>query len=207
MSTTFQAGIVLAFFASCAAAAQPPAPSATAGERCESAVAETVKRMRGAQAHEIQFIGEKRALAPEKGDETDVKGEGRYRASGGEPTGFTYSCVFNARSGATSGVMFRDTGTPRGAGVDVAWQPDLTRLSPEDCESAAAAALKEKYPRVGRIVFDGEGRRLRPAPNARTVLEGQGAVEPAAGMNRVPFRFRCEFETRSGKVVAAQTTE
>jgi hypothetical protein len=203
----FAAALVVMASSLCARALAQPVPPA-AGERCEAAVAETVKRIRGKQAQEIQFVGTKRVLAPAKGDDTDVRGEGRYRAASGGTTGFSYSCVFNSRSGATSGVLFRETGAAAAAGSDqAAWQPDLSQLSPENCESAAAAVLKDKYPRVGRIVFDGEGRQLRPAGNANSTLEGQGAVERAAGMNLVPFRYRCEFETRSGKVVSASTSE
>jgi hypothetical protein len=187
------------------AVAQPNA--AKAAERCEAAVAETIRRMRGADAQELQFAGAKRLLAPTTGDEMDVKGEGRYRSVGGAVSNFAYSCVFDSKTGATSGVMFRETGAPRAGGGEASWQPDLTRFSPDSCESAAAAALKTKYPRVGRIVFDANGRQLRPAPNARTIFEGQGAVERAIGMNAIPFKFICDFETRSGKVLSATTTE
>ena len=202
------AAIVLIGASLCRVALAQPVP-AVAGERCETAVAETVKRMRGKQAQEIQFVGAKRVLAPTKGgDDIDVKGEGRYRAASGGTSVFSYSCVFNRHSGATSGVLFRETAaaTPAG-GTEVAWQPDLSQFSPENCESAAASVLKDKYPRVGRIVFDGESRQLRPGENSNSMVEGQGAVERAAGMNLVPFKYRCEFETRSGKVVSASTAE
>jgi hypothetical protein len=205
----FAAAVVLATLAGSRAAVAQPALAA-AGERCEAAVAETVKRIRGKQAQEIQFVGAKRVLAPAKGegDETDVKGEGRYRAASGGTMAFAYSCLYNSRSGATSGVLFRETGAALSAGAaEPGWQPDLSQFSPQNCESAAAAALKDKYPRVGRIVFDGEGRQLRPAGNSSSALEGQGAVERAAGMNLVPFRYRCEFETHSGKVLSASTSE
>lgn len=197
--------------ASTIANAQAAAPvPAHAADRCEAAVAETVRRIRGAGAQEIQFVGDKRVVLPAKGDDIDVKGEGRYGSKSASATGFAYSCVFNSRSGATSGVLFRETvGAARGSATttSAALQPDLAQFSPENCESAAAAVLKAKYPRVGRIVFDGEGRELRAVPNALATLEGQGAVERAAGMNQVPFRYRCEFEARSGKVLKATTTE
>ena len=201
-------GVALILWAACVGAGAQPA-SPPAGDRCETAVAETIRRMRGADAQEIQFAANKRLLLPPKGNEVDVKGEGRYGGKGGAVTGFAYSCVFNSNSGATSGVLFRETGSLRAGSpaADAAPQPDLGMFSPENCESAAAAVLKAKYPRVGRIVFDGEGRELRSAPDARATLDGQGAVERATGMNQVPFKYRCEFETRSGKVVKAQTTE
>jgi hypothetical protein len=201
-------GLVLCAASVCARAENP---SAQAGERCESAVADTVKRIRGKDAQEIQFVGDKRVLLPAKGDEIDVKGEGRYSGRAGDIAAtFAYSCVFNSRSGATSGVLFRETGVRTGAQAGAADAPvglDLAQFSPQDCESAAASALKSKYPRVGRIVFDGEGRELRAAADGHTTLDGQGAVERAAGMNQVPFKYRCDIESRSGKVVKAQTTE
>jgi len=194
---------------SCSVGANAAAPAADhdkAGDRCEAAVAETVKRMRGLDAQHVQFVGAKRALSPAADDdETGVKGEGRYRAPNGNSTPFTYSCAFNARTGATSGVMFRETAG--GPNSDEAWQPDLTNVSPDACEAATAVALKDKHPRVGRIAFDSNSRQLRPAPNSHTSLEGKGAVQRAEGMNSVPFSYRCELDTRSGKVVSVQTSE
>lgn len=184
-----------------------PIDSGKAAERCEDAVAETIKNIRGRDAHEVQFVGAKRTLSPRGGDETGVKGEGRYRGAAGGSVSFTYTCAFNAQTGATSGVLFRETGGTRASvSAEQAWQPDLTKVSPEACETATAAALKDKYPRVGRIAFGSDTRQLRPAPNAHISLEGQGAVQPAPGMNSSPFKYRCEFEGRSGKLVSVQTS-
>jgi len=192
----------------CAAGASAPARAdmTHAGDRCEAAVADTVRRVRGPQAKEVQFIGAKRALSPNGEDEMGVKGEGRYWSSAGGSVPFAYTCAFNAKTGGTSGVMFRETGVVAGK-AESTWQPDLTHLSPDACEAATAAALKDKYPRVGRIAFDSDSRQLRPSSNDRTSLEGAGAVERAPGMHSIPFRYRCEFETASGKVVDVQTNE
>lgn len=195
----FLLAIAVSSLAGPAAAAAPD----TAGDRCESAVADTVRRMRGARAQEVQFIGVKRAVSPTGEDEIGVKGEGRYSSHRSGTMSFAYSCAFNPKTGGTSGVVFRDTGTPPSA--EAGWQPDLTHLSPDECESAAAAALKDKYPRVGRIAFDPATRQLRPAANDHTSLEGGGALVRAPGMSAVPFSYRCEVETRSGKVLAIQT--
>jgi len=189
-------------------AATPPPEPPKAGERCEAAVAETVRRMRGREAQEVEFVGAKRVLTPTgEEEETGVKGEGRYRGPGSTAMGFSYSCAYNAKTGATSGVVFRETGAPRAGGGDAAWEPDLTHFSPEDCETAAASQLKQKYPRIGRIAFGSDSRQLSPAPNAHTQVEGQGALQRAPGMNATPFRYRCEIETRSGKVVSVQTSD
>ena len=80
-------------------------------------------------------------------------------------------------------------------------------VRPEDCETAAASQLKHKYPRVGRIAFGSDSRQMRPAPDDLTSLEGQGAVQRAPGMNAVPFRYRCDIETRSGKVMRVETAD
>ena len=179
--------------------------AAKAAERCEAAVAETVKRMRGRAAQELQFIGAKRNLLPTQDDETGVRGEGRYSSKAGGTTTFTYSCAYNAKAGTTSGVVFRETGSDR-ARSESAWQPDLTLISPDACETATAADLKQKYPRVARIAFGSDSRQLRPAPDNHTSLEGQGAVQRAPGMQAVPFNYRCEFDTRNGRIVSVQTS-
>lgn len=189
-------------FASASAQSDP----AKAGEQCESAVAETITRMRGRDAQEVQFVGAKRSLVPATDDETGVRGEGRYRGPGGRSTPFTYSCYFNVKTGATSGVVFRDAGAAALA-AEPAWMPDLTHVSPEACESAAAADLKERHPRVGRIALGSDSRRVSPGPNGRILLEGRGAVQPAPGMNAVPFSYRCEFDGRGGRIVGVQTVE
>jgi hypothetical protein len=181
------------------------ADAAKAGEQCESAVAELVRRMRGRDAQEVQFVGAKRALSPGTDDETGVKGEGRYRGAG-RVMPFSYSCTFNTSTGLTSGVVFRETGgAATVAAPEKAWQPDLTYFSPEACESAAAASLKDRHPRVSRVTFGSDSRQMRPGPNDHLLLEGRGAVERAPGMNAIPFTYRCEVETRRGRVVAVQT--
>jgi hypothetical protein len=79
--------------------------------------------------------------------------------------------------------------------------------STEACESAVAQALKDKHPRLSRIVFGSDTRTLRPAPNARTSMEGEGAVDRAPGMNAVRFSYSCLYDARSGKVERVQTSE
>lgn len=197
-------------FGLCMAASGAPVPAlgqgdtAKAVDRCEIAVAETVKRMRGRAAQELQFIGSKRKLLPAEDDETGVRGEGRYSSKAGGTTSFTYSCAYNAKTGATSGVMFRETGSDR-ASTDASWNPDLTHVSPDACETATAADLKQKYPRVARIAFGSDSRQLRPGSDDHTNLEGQGAVQRAPGMQLVPFNYRCEF-ARNGRIVSVQTS-
>ncbi len=186
-------------------AAAAPADTAKATDRCETEVSETIRRMRGRDAKEVQFLAAKRLALPSGDDETAIKGEGRYRGAGGSVS-FTYSCAYNEASDATSGVVFRDAGAARAA-PEKTFEPDLTNVSPEACEAAAAGALKRQHPRVGRINFGADSRRMQPGTNGRIDLVGKGSVERAPGMNLIPFSYRCQVEPRSGKVVDISTTE
>ncbi|MGE0811626.1 MAG: hypothetical protein AB7N69_13605 [Immundisolibacter sp.] len=186
------------------ALAQPDIARAT--ERCEQEVAETVRRMRGSAAKEVQFLASRRVLTPQADDETAIRGEGRYRSAGGASVGFTYGCAYRAADDSTSGVVFRETGGQRAA-AEKPFDPDLTNVSPQACESAAAAALKKLHPRVGRINFGSDSRRVQPGENDRIALIGAGSVERAPGMNLIPFSYRCEVDPRSGRVVNVSTKE
>lgn len=205
MKPTTLLALVTAFFFSRAEAATP-ADIAKAADTCETAVRETIKEMRGRDAAEVQFQKDKRVLSPTTGEETDVKGAGRYRGTTGASISFTYGCAYNDKTGATSGIVFRDAGGPR-TGEEKEWRPDLMSVSPEACETAVAAALKQKHPRVAHIAFGSDSRQLRPAPAGRSSLEGVGAVQRAPGMNLAQFNYRCEFESGSGKLVGLQTFE
>jgi hypothetical protein len=183
------------------------ADTTKAAERCEAEVSDTIRRMRGRDAKEVQFVAAKRALQPATEDETSVRGEGRYSAAaGGTGMPFTYTCAYNAKTDATSGVLFRETGTVRAA-PEKAFEPDLTNISPEACESAAAAELKDKHPRVGRITFGSDSRRMQPGTNGQVQLIGQGAVERAPGMNAIPFSYRCQVDPRNGRIAGISTSD
>lgn len=187
-------------------AARAQADTAKATERCEQEVTATIRRMRGRDAKEVQFIASRRVLLPNNEDETAIRGEGRYRAATGPDVSFTYSCAYSAASDATSGVVFRETGGTRAA-AEKPFEPDLTNVSPEACESAVAATLKKQHPRVGRIHFGSDSRRMQPGENGRVELLGVGSVERATGMNLIPFSYRCVVEPRNGRVVAVSTKE
>ena len=183
--------------------AHAQAEAAKAADDCEAAVTESVQRMRGKDAQDLQYVKSKRVVTPSADDETSLRGEGRYRTQGGRVVPFTYGCAINTHTGATSGVVFRELVA---ATEQQPFQPDLTNLSVADCEGAAVASLKSKNPRATRIVLDGESRRLRPAQDERIALEGRGAFERAPGMNSAPFTYRCELEPRSGRIVSVQTS-
>ncbi|MEO7150393.1 MAG: hypothetical protein ABIX46_01585 [Burkholderiaceae bacterium] len=207
MSTYRYLTVATAWCVSVAGATQAAGRDARdiAGDACETAVAQAVTEARGRAAREIRFVGSQRALSTTPGEATGVKGEGRYGGAAGASVPFTYTCAYDASSGATSGVMFSDKGAPEAPAVTTT--ADLARLSPEACEAATAAALKDKHPRVDAIRFGSDTRRLSPAGAARTALDGRGAVTRAPGMNAVAFNYRCEFDNRSGKVLRVSTTE
>ena len=184
-----------------------------AAEACESEVMRTVQQVRGRDAQQVQIVGSQRVLAPISDDDTGITGQGRYRNRAGGTTSFSYSCTYNARSNSTSGVLFRDTTTAaaparRGSNTEpaaAAAEPPIA--STDACESAVAKALQDKHPRASRIVFGSDTRTLRPAPESRTSIDGEGAIERAPGMSAVLFNYRCVLDARSGKVERVQTSD
>lgn len=183
------------------------ADTAVAAQRCEAAVAETVRQMRADLAREVVFRTDERLLLPAADDEIGVRGEGRYRSAKGVTRTFTYSCAYNARTATTSGVMFREVGPAPALARTAAWEPDMAHVSPSACEAAASDALREKYPRVVRIAFDSRTRQLRQAGQDGTSLEGLVAVQRAPGMSPAPVAYRCVFDSRSGRMVQVDTLE
>jgi hypothetical protein len=169
------------------AAGSSPAPQGgdaarRATEACEKSVADTVRTIRDQRQIEVQFIGGQRSISPTQADETAIKGEGRYRAPGSRLTPFTYTCTFNAKSGETSGVMFKEKGVAPPQAAEPAWQPNLDKISPEVCDAAVATALKRKHPRAERVTLDSSSRQLAPGAEGRVHLRGQGALVRAPGM-------------------------
>ncbi|MBA3598993.1 MAG: hypothetical protein H0W40_16690 [Methylibium sp.] len=200
-------GLAGLLFASCtAAAATAPLGGDTAAVACEAAAADTLRDMRGKAAHEVQFVAAKRVVPPTAGDNVTLAGQGQYRARAGAAQAFNYTCSYDVQTGKASGVVLRENEAPAAA-AEKPWEPDLTHVSPEACEAAAAAALKDQYPPAGAIRFQSDSRSLRRASNARTSLEGQGSLERVVGMNPAPFTYRCVFEASSGKVVSVQTRD
>lgn len=198
MNIQFQCGGIALWL--CAMA---QAHAATPAQTCEEAVTEAIQKARGRNAQQVQFIAPK-ATQPTPPDEAKVRGQGRYQgASGAMP--FTYSCTVNPQTRETTGVVFSETGVVSRPPVEKTWQADLTHLSPEVCEAAAAAALKEQFPRVVNIMLEANARQLKPAPGGHTYLLGQGRLERAVGMQPVAFTYRCELETVSGKLRGVQT--
>jgi hypothetical protein len=154
----------------------------------------------------VRFDAARRQVALADSDDAAVRGEGRWSGERGTST-FRYSCAYNTKTGEASGVVLNESQPSRAVAADANWEPDMTKVSPAACESATAAFIKEKNPRVSRIAFDADTRRLLPADAGRIGLEGQGALQRAPGMSAQPFGYRCEFDGRSGRVVAVSTRE
>jgi hypothetical protein len=191
---------------SAAAAAQPVDVDAAA--RCEADVQAVLERQHGSALRAVRYDAAARVLSrgDGSGDDASLRGAGRYTLAAGGAA-FQYSCAVNLRTGETSGTVVRDAGAEAArARRERAWEPDIAKVSPADCESATAVLLTERHPRIAKIVFDPDTRRLEPADDGRIGLLGQGAMQRAAGMLAQPFRFRCEFDGRSGRVVAVQAT-
>lgn len=184
----------------------PGVPAKTPAQTCEEAVTEAIQKARGRNAQQVQFSTPKstKATATPAPDEASVKGQGRYQGAAGAMP-FTYSCTVHPHTHETTGVVFKETGVVSRPPVEKPWQADLTHLSPEVCEAAAAAALKAQFPRVVNIMLEAKARQLKPAPGGHTYLLGQGHLERAVGMQAVAFTYRCEVETVSGKLVGVQT--
>ncbi len=197
------AGLVLC--GASVAALTPSEASQAAVAACEAEVTDTVHQMRPRDAQQFEFIPAKRMLVPSQNDEVGVRGEGRYRRAGGGTVSFTYSCAFNLKTGKTSGAVFNET-TQRVAPSTAAWQPDMSKLSPEDCELAVAALLKDKHPKGANLAFNSGSRQLKPGANGRVLLLGKGSMERAPGMRASAVVYQCDMDDRSGRVLQAEAS-
>jgi hypothetical protein len=184
-----------------ASRATPTTDSVKALHACEAAVSTDLRAVRASGVQKIEFSATQRTVLPSGNDVLAVKGAGKYwGSSAAASTPFTYRCGYNTQTEKTNGVVLSEKGKAP-APAAKAWQPDLSRLSPETCETAVAAELKEKHPRVGRIAFGSDSRELKPAANGNTLMEGKGGVQHAPGMSAVSFGYRCEFDATTGKLL------
>jgi hypothetical protein len=185
-------------------------PSASAVQACELAVRATLRNARGAAA-EVSFNAPPAAL-PGNADGGDLllRGAGRAR-SGGSARTFTYSCTYDTRASSVAGVVLRDAAPAdeRAAAAPVRTvEPDLSQISPAACESAAASALKRRWPNVGRIAFNADTRSLIQDSAGTAKLEGQGTAQPQIGSELSShFRYQCALDAASGRVLALRLVD
>jgi hypothetical protein len=210
---------VLAQAASAPTASSPAAGPAAAGlppsaavQACEQAVRATLRDSRGAAA-EVSFNAPPASL-PGTADAGDMmlRGAGRAR-SGGNARTFTYSCTYDTAAASVSGVVLRDAAPAgdraavRAAPVSTV-EPDLSQISPTTCESAAATALKKRWPNVGRIAFNADTRSLQQDSAGTAMLSGQGTAQPQLGNELSShFTYQCSLDARTGRVLALRLAD
>jgi len=195
------------------ASAPTPAPagakSATNGAAaaaCERATRGTLSTTRGAVS-DVSFNAPPAAVAgPVDSPEIVLRGAGRVR-SGTGTRNFSYSCNFDTRSGEVSGVVVRDAAGEGAQAVPAAArsvEPDLSNVSPTACESAAATALKQRWPTVSRIAFNPDTRAMEQDSLGNAALRGQGTAQPAPNAPSTHFTYACSIDPRNGRVLATR---
>jgi hypothetical protein len=178
-------------------------PAAGATQACEQAVRATLRSTRGA-AGEVVFNAPPAALpGAAEGSDVLLRGAGRAR-NGGNTRTFTYSCTYDTRANSVAGVVLRDA-APAGERAAApqpvrSVEPDLSAVSPAACESAAATALKRRWPNVGRIAFNAGTRSLVQDSAGTAKLEGQGTAQPQLGNElSAHFTYQCALDARTGR--------
>jgi hypothetical protein len=210
MALGWSAAVALA--APAASASAPPLAASEGPAACQKAAQGALRDTRGA-VEEVSFPGPPSVQAGTSDkDEYSYKGAGRYRVKPGAARAFTYSCRYNTSTGVVAGVVLRDepvsgaVATPS-AGPARTIEPDLSHVSPEACESAAAAALQRRHPKVERISFDSALRQLKQSSSDRSSLQGQGDAVRVPGEPTTHFSYQCEFDPRNGRVIAVTATD
>jgi hypothetical protein len=197
------------------AASSPTSAGSTAVQGCERAVRETLQAGRGAAVEASFGSAPVKQPGMSEGDEVTLRGDGRYRRGNAAWQAFGYSCTVNPRTGNVAGIVLRDA-APAAVGATRATapranaaraEPDLALVSPEACESAAANALLRRWPQATRMTFNADSRQLESDAADQTVLSGQGQAVPTPGAPATHFGYRCTFDARSGRVVAARITD
>lgn len=178
-------------------------PSGGAAAACQLAVQDTLRETRGNVATASFTSPPVIAPGPADAAELTVRGTGQTRtANSARP--FSYSCSFDTRSGTVAGVVLRDVGGPERAAATRAIEPDLSQVSPAACESAAAGALKRRWPAVAGITFMAETRRLDQQSSDRASLRGQGTAAPSMRDPATHFSYDCEIDPRNGRIVGVR---
>lgn len=194
------AGAALLLVAPVAALAQASADVVSA---CEQAVRQALPV---GERHDVSFNAPP-AVQPamSDGSRTVLRGAGRVRSASGS-RGFTYSCNVDPRSDEAVGVMLRRSPAAAETVARAQVDPDLSQLSPLACESRAAEALKQRWPRVSQISFDANTRQLRQDVAGRAELRGQGRALPTPISPTTFFEFDCAIDAKDGRVLSARVS-
>lgn len=169
--------------------------------RCERAVRQALPPQAG-PALELRMSAPPPRPAADGGPIL-LQGEGQWRDAG-TLRRFRFSCNVDPQDDEAVGVVVRLANPPAAAqreakSID---DPDLSHLSPSACESGAAVALQQRWPRVSQISFDGETRSLTQHSASRAELHGQGRARPSPESPVfVHFGFDCTIDPRDGRVL------
>lgn len=193
-----------------AAASGPIAGAAqrAAAAACEAAATETLRGGRGSANASVGFNAPP-ALVPGPADaiELTLRGAGRVQPAGNAPARpFNYSCTYDSEGGKVTGIVVRDAGAAAPVASPRPVDPDLSFVSPAACESAAADALKRRWPNVSRIAFNTDTRQLSQDASGEAHLQGQGTALPRVGAPSAHFGYDCAIDARNGRVTGLQLT-
>ena len=204
--TTLAAASSAAPAAKPAAAASMPAGRGAAATACERAAQDTLRDTRGA-AVSASFDATP-ALVPGAADaiEVTLRGTGQARAANASWR-FSYSCTYDSRTSTVAGMVVRDAAPAERAATVRAAEPDLSLISPAACESAAASALKRRWPGVAHIIFNNDTRQLSQLSGSSASLRGQGTATPTLQDPATHFGYDCAIDPRSGRVVGLRLVD
>ncbi len=204
--TTLAAASSAAPAAKPAAAASMPAGRGAAATACERAAQDTLRDTRGA-AVSASFDATP-ALVPGAADaiEVTLRGTGQARAANASWR-FSYSCTYDSRASTVAGMVVRDAAPAERAATVRAAEPDLSLISPAACESAAASALKRRWPGVAHIIFNNDTRQLSQQSGSSASLRGQGTATPTLQDPATHFGYDCAIDPRSGRVVGLRLVD
>lgn len=183
-----------------AAASEPASGRAAAAAACERAAQSTLRDTRGAAASATFDRAPSLVPGPADAGEMTLRGSGQARTPNGARP-FSYSCTYDTRNNAVAGVVLRDVGTPDRAVPARAVEPDLSQISPTACESAAADALKRRWPGVAQIAFNANTRQLSQEAGGPASLRGQGQAIPSLRAPATHFSYDCALDPRNGRVL------
>ena len=189
--------------ASAPAAAKPAVGLSALAVACERAAQNTLRETRGAAANAVFTTPPTRAPGATDSTELTLRGGGQVRSASGTRA-FSYSCTIDSRNNEVAGVVLRDAGTPEREPTARPVEPDLSNVSPLACESAAAAALKQRWPAVSQIAFNAATRTLAQDSGASADLRGQGTAQPAPNSPSTHFTYHCALDPRNGRVLATR---
>ena len=184
-----------------------PAGRVAAVAACERAAQDTLRDTRGATASATFTGAPVLAPGPADGAELTLRGSGQARTAGAVRP-FSYSCTFDTRSNAVTGLVLRDVAiSTQAPATQRMVEPDLSQISPTACESAAAGSLKRRWPGVASIVFNANARQLSQQEGSHAVLRGQGTAVPSLREPTTHFAYDCTVDLRNGRVVAVRIAD